>query len=567
MTDTNPGSDIPGGSGHEVGDDNKRTAVLSYNEDDRKLRALAGQWKTPPMPIYASTAQPKQPAPAAIGSSEKTSSLPAPANLPDNSEDYAKALQEAYRKGAEAAARMAQQQHQIPSAASCPNFSTGSSQQPQPASSSPLPPAGEETTMAPVTTFQLDHQIHPTHQQQHISPSIPDPLKSSMPPPLPPTAATGTIHHQHHPPQTQITYAPQHLAEQQTYLQPQQSQPQHYTTQQQQPQMPVAQPVTAAPSHQRPIKAAAPKQPKAQQPGRSLSMPDMSTYAAEAEEEKRLKRLARNRASARLRRLRKKNLVSLIHLFFCLFWRRLFKWKVDLLWKANKQSELIYLSFLVCFQVDAYETEVGILEKTLKQLEAHEWGKDTDDHKALLDALGMERGQQAISPEERNTIIQDILKQQKQQVYMLQQAQREQEVLAMLASEGLVEGGEGKFDNSEEDLQMISELQEILQLSDDQKAKLRESSKGLDREVEALETVSASLEAIQQNNWLLNEGVQEITDQFTSILHKNQQSKLLLWTDANAEAVDQLDLVQVQPLQSAPIFSFGVESTTPGDDE
>ena len=36
----------------------------------------------------------------------------------------------------------------------------------------------------------------------------------------------------------------------------------------------------------------------------------MSTYTAEAEEEKRLKRLARNRASARLRRLRKKNLVS-----------------------------------------------------------------------------------------------------------------------------------------------------------------------------------------------------------------------------------------------------------------
>jgi hypothetical protein len=38
-------------------------------------------------------------------------------------------------------------------------------------------------------------------------------------------------------------------------------------------------------------------------------MPDMSAYAAKAEEEKRQKRLARNRASARLRRLRKKNLV------------------------------------------------------------------------------------------------------------------------------------------------------------------------------------------------------------------------------------------------------------------
>jgi len=53
---------------------------------------------------------------------------------------------------------------------------------------------------------------------------------------------------------------------------------------------------------------------------------------------------------------------------------------------------------------------VGILEKALKQLQAHEWGKDTDDHKALLDALGMERGQQALTPEQRTTIIQDILK-------------------------------------------------------------------------------------------------------------------------------------------------------------
>lgn len=203
------------------------------------------------------------------------------------------------------------------------------------------------------------------------------------------------------------------------------------------------------------------------------------------------------------------------------------------------------------------------MEKTLKQLEAHEWGKDTDDHKALLDALGMERGQQAISPEERNTIIQDILKQQKQQVNMLQQAQCEQEVLAMLASGASTERGE----SIEEDISMLSELQEILQLSEDQKVKLQESSKGLDREVEALETVSASLEAMQKNDWLLNEGVQKITDQFTSILHKNQQSKLLLWTDANAEAVDQLDLVHVQPLQSAPMFSFGVESTTPADDD
>ena len=223
-----------------------------------------------------------------------------------------------------------------------------------------------------------------------------------------------------------------------------------------------------------------------------------------------------------------------------------------------------FASFFLNSQVDAYETEVGILEKTLNQLEAHEWGKDTDDHKSLLDALGMERGQQAISPEERNSIIQDILMQQMQQVYLLQQAQREQEILAMLVSE---DEGEKSYGGNKEDTEMLSELQEILQLTDDQKGKLRDSSKGLCKEVEALETVSTSLEAIRKNDWLLNEGVQKITDQFTSILHKNQHSKLLLWTDANAEAVDQLDLVQVQPLQSAPVFSFGVESTTPAEDE
>ena len=197
---------------------------------------------------------------------------------------------------------------------------------------------------------------------------------------------------------------------------------------------------------------------------------------------------------------------------------------------------------------------MGILEKTLKQLKSHERGKD-DDHKTLLDALGMERGQQAIGPEQRTEIIRDILKQQMQQVELLRQAQLEQECLAILA-------------NSEEnaDDEMVRELQDLLQLSDEQKSELRESSKGLDKEVKALETVAASLQAMQENDWLLNEGVLKITDQFTSILHKNQQSKFLLWTDANAEAIDQLDHVQVQPLQNAPIFSFGVENA-PGDDE
>ena len=334
MSDNNHGNDGIVGSGpdHETFDDNKRTATLNYNEEERKLRALAGQWQTPPLPIYASAARapPKQqiqqhPPRVTMNSNENTgsaSNMSSPSNLPDNSEEYAKALQEAYRKGAEAAARMAQQQ--IPSAASCPNFSTGSSQQHQQqhGSSANIRIATvDETAM---NEFQMDHQIHPPPQHQ-MNASIPDPLSSSMPPPLPPSVATASVQHQHHPPQTQITYAPQPIVEQQQpFLQPQHSQQQQYpVAAQQQPQMTmnsIPQPLVAssgAPRHPRPIKAAGSKQSKPQaqqQPGRSLSMPDMSTYAAEAEEEKRLKRLARNRASARLRRLRKKNLVSPIEM-------------------------------------------------------------------------------------------------------------------------------------------------------------------------------------------------------------------------------------------------------------
>ena len=193
------------------------------------------------------------------------------------------------------------------------------------------------------------------------------------------------------------------------------------------------------------------------------------------------------------------------------------------------------------------------MEKTLKQLKAHEWG-NTDDHKALLDALGMERGQQELTPEQRTMMIQDILKQQMQQIEILQEAQREQEFLSLLASHEENETG-----NNDDDNEIFRELENILNLSTEQKQRICDSSEGLQKEVEALDTVCASLHAVQENEWLVNEGVQKITDQFSSILHKNQQSKLLLWADSNSEAIDQLDYLQVQPLQSAPIFSFGYD--------
>lgn len=153
------------------------------NEESNKRAALAGQWRTPPLPAFASSTASKD------------------LKVPGSSEDYAKALQEAYRRGAEAATLAAQQQGPLPSAVSCPDLT-----------------APDDTTSA------ADIPILP--------PPVPNPLSesSSMPPPSNTT-------------------------------------------------------------------------------NRSISMPDMSTYAAQQEEEKRQKRLARNRASARLRRLRKKNLV------------------------------------------------------------------------------------------------------------------------------------------------------------------------------------------------------------------------------------------------------------------
>ena len=251
-------------------------------------------YTTAPIPAGAPPPQHQAAAPAAAlphsGSSEEMMDLPNPTNLPGSSEDYAKALQEAYRKGAEAAARMAQQQP-IPTAASCPNFQTGPHVAPPPA----MDPAS-------AGAYQ-QQQVHPPPPTQ---PAIPDPLSSSMPPPAPGAPATAT------------SYAPAPVPQQQqtvTYTYPPQtSQPPPPVQQHQAHAPPPPQQHMPPPTH--PAGAPAPnvvtsgvpthvKPP----PGRSLSMPDMSAYAAKAEEEKRQKRLARNRASARLRRLRKKNLV------------------------------------------------------------------------------------------------------------------------------------------------------------------------------------------------------------------------------------------------------------------
>ena len=174
----------------------------------------------------------------------------------------------------------------------------------------------------------------------------------------------------------------------------------------------------------------------------------------------------------------------------------------------------------------------------------------------------MDRGQQVISSEQRAQQCQDILEQQLQQMELLRQVQFEQQLLAAASSENQ--------DEDPELAEMARELNQVLGLSDDQKAKLQTGSKGLEEEIAALDTVFSSLVMMKENDWLLNQGVQDITDQLSSILHKNQMSKFLLWADANVEAIDNLDHVHAAPKADehpqGPLFVFGVE-TTPMDEE
>jgi len=187
---------------------------------------------------------------------------------------------------------------------------------------------------------------------------------------------------------------------------------------------------------------------------------------------------------------------------------------------------------------------VGVLELSLQKLKAHEWGKG-HSHEALLEALGMERGQQALGLEERQALIQDILTQQRAQLAHLREAQLEQQILK-------------EFCNSNEpDNPLWQELQGVLNLSEEQKSSLQTATTGLDEEVEAMETLETCLEAMKDR--LTNDGVHNLTQQFMGIFHTNQIQKFLLWADANAEAIDQLDYCHAGPPTSSPIFSFGMD--------
>jgi hypothetical protein len=316
----------------------------------------------------------------------------------------------------------------------------------------------------------------------------------------------------------------------------------------------------------------------------SKSMPDMSSYNTinstihhpmmapssssnstnnnnNDEEYKRKKRLARNRASARLRRLKKKNLV------------------------------------------DSYEGEVGILESALGKLKMHRWGEggtvsvpsssssnlnvynNDNQYEGLIEALSMERGQVPLSPEARRQLIQSILDQQREQVGNLLEVQLENWMLCTsFLSGGSGGGGYGNNGNVEdEEMALVaSELQSLLQLTPQQVSLMEQQNHqqqgeggvgaAIMNEIQDLYSVEDCLQSIHSNMWLLDNGVEELSSQLTSILNPTQLSKFLLWSDHNAEAIEKLDFVNVVPLGGGggeerggevgiggPVFEFGVD--------
>ena len=247
-------------------------------------------------------------------------------------------------------------------------------------------------------------------------------------------------------------------------------------------------------------------------------------------------------------------------------------------------------------QVDSYEGEVRALEASLEKLKSHSWGVGADASD-LLEALSMDRGQQHVDAAKRIELVASILAQQREHIQNVRECQLETCVLGWVAGRGSSssggggggdgaggeetkeEGGSpptvkaeeqrgspapsGPVATAEEEAELARELEELLCLTDEQRAGLLKANEGAEEDRRAVDTLDACLEAIEANSWLLNEGVEQVTDRFMSILNPAQTSKFLLWTDHNAEAIDQLDYVRAPPADappaSGPMFYFGVE--------
>merc|ERR1740139_1181786 len=167
----------------------------------------------------------------------------------------------------------------------------------------------------------------------------------------------------------------------------------------------------------------------------------------------------------------------------------------------------------------------------------------------------MERGQQSLPH-----LLREILAQQREQVANLREAQAQMNTLAWLARRG---GGDAAPEQKDEEEQIAKELAEVLRPTPAQQAQLQQATEGADDEYRALATIDTCLETLQDHAWLMNTGVEECTDIFSSILNPQQFNKFLIWTDHNSEAIEQLDYINAPPTDSppsnSPIFQFGID--------
>lgn len=187
----------------------------------------------------------------------------------------------------------------------------------------------------------------------------------------------------------------------------------------------------------------------------------------------------------------------------------------------------------------------------------------------------MDRGQQQIDAQKRKELITTILAQQREQVRTLMDCQLENMTLAWIAQHGEAVDGMGDADMGNESAKaeldgLASELNQILDLTPDQKRQLQLSTGGIEEERHAIQVIDASLTALMSNSWLMNKGVEECADKVTEILNPTQMSKFLLWADHNSEAIDELDYVNAPagdaPPSANPTFVFGFDETNTGEE-
>lgn len=520
------------------------------NEDgSNKRRAQLGQWRTPPQPFFPNTTSSSSLASSSHNDSSNNMNTNPSSNLDAlkipippgvDPKDYA-AFQEAYRRGAEAAAALAQPSHPQHAAAQQALFAAGfaaaqqqqQQQQIKPSMNTAVP---QNVPSMMTANMPQDQQQQNTSEPKHMYTSLMAAPATSMP------AGQNTSNPQQQ--KSSITLQPSVMRSNNNIpiqtTDHQNSQMHHsgmpmvgmQGTSPTAPSMSMNMNMNVNNNLQGSLAAGMGSNVGGVGGSRSISLPDMARYAARAsaEDHKRKKRLARNRASARLRRLKKKNLV------------------------------------------DTYEGEVGVLEASLAKLQAHSWGTD-DDHEALLEALSMDRGQQPLPPERRQALIHDILKQQREQVQNIRDVHFEVMLLGWLANQN---DGESKESNkedqadkdtemgNEEEEKLAMELNKILNLTPEQKEELKKVTETSHDEVKAIDTVDMCLEAMLNNSWIMNHPVEECTQQFMSILNPGQMSKFLLWTDHNSEAIDQLDYVNAPaataPPAQSPTFVFGTDN-------